>query len=113
MMSTAALCFGWFLLTERPDGLSDLFSSVGPEQLEAAAYLGLVTTALTSFLQTIGQRTVKAEDAAIIYAMDPVWAAGFSNLMLGETLGQQGYAGAGLLLLAVLFNRVQSRINSP
>ena len=30
-----------------------------------------------------GQRSIKAESAAIIYAMDPVYAAGFSFLLLG------------------------------
>lgn len=30
-----------------------------------------------------GQRSIKAESAAIIYAMDPVYAAGFSFFLLG------------------------------
>ena len=34
-----------------------------------------------------------------------VYGAGFSYLLLGETLGPQGAAGAGLVLLAVLFSR--------
>ncbi len=61
----------------------------GGTQLAAAAYLGLVTTALTNFLQTLGQRKVAAEQAAIIYAMDPVYAAGFAYVILGEQLGPQ------------------------
>jgi len=50
--------------------------------------------------QAIGQRTIKAESAAIIYAMDPVYAAGFSYVLLGERLGVQGFAGGALLLNA-------------
>ena len=40
-------------------------------------------------LQSVGQRSIKAESAAIIYAMDPVYAAGFSYLLLDERLGAQ------------------------
>ena len=41
---------------------------------------------------------MSAPDAAIIYALDPVYGAGFSYLLLGETLGPQGAAGARLVL---------------
>ena len=68
-------------------------------------YLSLVTTVFANWLQTVGQRDVSAPDAAIIYALDPVYGAGFSFLLLGETLGPQGVTGAGLVLLAVLFSR--------
>eukprot|EP00968_Pinguiococcus_pyrenoidosus_P019235 scaffold2061_cov246-Pinguiococcus_pyrenoidosus.AAC.1 len=41
-------------------------------------YLGLVATALTSVLQAFGQSKIPPEDAALIYALDPVWGAGKS-----------------------------------
>lgn len=37
-------------------------------------YLGLFTTALCNYLQTIGQKDIPAERAAVIYSMDPVYA---------------------------------------
>ena len=75
------------------------------EQAVPLLYLSLVTTVFANWLQTVGQKEVSAPDAAIIYALDPVYGAGFSFLLLGETLGPQGAAGAGLVLLAVLFSR--------
>jgi len=75
------------------------------EQAVPLLYLSLVTTVFANWLQTVGQREVSAPDAAIIYALDPVYGAGFSYLLLGETLGPQGAAGAGLVLLAVLLSR--------
>ena len=71
-------------------------------------YLALVTTAAAQWLQTLGQSRVNAQDAALIYALDPVYAAGFSWLLLGETLGPQGYAGAAVVLAAVLLSRLPS-----
>ena len=35
--------------------------------------LGVIATGLCNYLQTIGQRVVPAEKAAIIYSLDPVY----------------------------------------
>jgi drug/metabolite transporter (DMT)-like permease len=69
------------------------------------AYLGTVTTALCNWIQTIGQREVPAEKAAIIYAMDPVYGAVFARLLLGdsERLGTQGIIGGALVTSAAIF----------
>ena len=99
MVSTTALCLGWVVATDHPGSLDDMLLK-GNTQVAAALYLGLVTTALTNFLQTIGQRYVRAEKAAIIYSIDPVWGAGFAYLLLGETIAEQGLAGCALLMLA-------------
>ena len=58
-------------------------------------------------LQTLGQSRVDARDAAVIYALDPCYAAGFSYLLLGETLGAQGLAGAVIVFAAVLVSRTK------
>jgi len=63
-------------------------------------YLGGVTTALANYIQTIAQRGVTAERASIIYALDPVYGAIFSNLLLGEQLSSFGFIGAGLITFA-------------
>ena len=104
--TTAALCTAWAVggVVLSGDNFADI---AGPlrEQAVPLLYLSLVTTVFANWLQTIGQKEVSAPDAAIIYALDPVYGAGFSFLLLGETLGPQGFAGAGLVLLAVLFSR--------
>ena len=48
---------------------------------------------------------MSAPDAAIIYALDPVYGAGFAALLLGERLGPQGIAGAALVLAGVALSR--------
>ena len=67
-------------------------------------YLGLVATGICNFLQTLGQRVVAAEKAAIVYSLDPVYGAFFSNLFLGETFGAQGIAGIAFVLLGVFIS---------
>lgn len=74
-------------------------------QAPLIGYLAVVTTALTNWMQAVGQRSVPAERAAIIYAMDPVYAAGFAYLLLGETLGPAGLVGAGIITGAALWSQ--------
>eukprot|EP01031_Cornospumella_fuschlensis_P024995 gene24995-30194_t len=80
-------------------------------------YLGWVATGLCNYLQTLGQRYVPAERAAIIYSMDPVYGAIFSMLFLNEQFGIQGYVGAGLIMLGagliMLGVYISSKQSSP
>ena len=68
-------------------------------------YLGGVTTAFANYIQTRAQRYISAERASIIYAMDPVYGAFFSYLLLGETFqGITGYIGAAFIVAAAATN---------
>jgi drug/metabolite transporter (DMT)-like permease len=42
--------------------------------LLAVLYLGWIITGLGNYLQTIGQQSISAERAAVIYSMDPLYA---------------------------------------
>lgn len=75
-----------------------------PETLAGVLYLGLVTTALSNYLQTVGQKKIPAERAAVLYALDPVYGAMFAYLLLGETLGAQGIVGAVLVTMAAVWS---------
>lgn len=74
----------------------------------AVLYLGLVATGLATWLISLGQSRVSAAQAAVIYALEPVWAALFARLFLGEALGLQGALGAGLVLLAIVISQLGS-----
>ncbi|CAM9857252.1 unnamed protein product [Ectocarpus sp. 13 AM-2016] len=103
---TAGLCGAWAAWEVTTRGVD---VSVALEGVQAQApligYLAVVTTALTNWMQAVGQRSVPAERAAIIYAMDPVYAAGFAYLLLGETLGPAGLVGAGIITGAALWSQ--------
>lgn len=77
----------------------------------ALLYLGVAASAGMLFLQAVGQRHVPAEQAAVIYAMEPVFAALFGWLWLRETLGARGLVGGALVVTAVILGewRFKSR----
>jgi drug/metabolite transporter (DMT)-like permease len=68
----------------------------------ATAWIGLVTVAYTIYAQSFGQRYIPAATANLIYTTQPLYTAFFAWVLLGETLGQLGYAGGVIILLAVL-----------
>lgn len=67
----------------------------------AVAYLAAVATALIAVLQTYAQRVVPAHLAALIFVLEPVFAAAFAYLLLGERLGLLGWLGGGLVVVAM------------
>jgi len=62
-------------------------------------YLGVIATAAIISLQTWGQRHASANEAAVIYALEPACAAVAAYFWLAETMTWRGIAG-GLLLIA-------------
>jgi drug/metabolite transporter (DMT)-like permease len=66
------------------------------------AYLGIAATALTTWLQAIGQKSVSGPQASLLYTLEPVWAAMFAWIGSGEGFGRAGWAGAGLILAAAM-----------
>ncbi len=84
------------------DGTAGIADMIPAGAWGAVVYLGLVATALTTWLQACGQRRVGAAEAALIYTTEPLWAAGFAWLLLGESLGALGVAGAALIVGATL-----------
>ena len=104
---TSLWCAGELLLLPDGGGLERAHELSAALWAQAAplTYLALVTTFAAQWLQALGQSRVRAQDAAVIYALDPVYAAGFSYLLLGESLGTQGLAGAAVVLAAVLVSR--------
>lgn len=63
---------------------------------------GLLATAGSLVIQFYWQRRTTPVRAAVIYTLEPVFAAGFAYLLLGETMGGWAWAGAGLILVGML-----------
>ena len=61
---------------------------------------GLATGAFA--VQMWAQQIVPAQQVALVFASEPAYAAWLSWYFLGETLDLQGWAGSGLILLAVI-----------
>ena len=64
-------------------------------------YLALIAGALTMLLQTWAQARVEASRAAVIMAMEPVWAAAFAVAFGGESITWRMLVGGGAILTAM------------
>lgn len=65
-------------------------------------YLAIVATIFTMAGQTWGQRLVAPERAALVFTLEPVFAAVFAMLLLGETLPPAGILGSTLIMTGII-----------
>ncbi|ANE42755.1 DMT family transporter [Deinococcus puniceus] len=76
-----------------------------PQAWAPLLYLGIAATALTTLLQTVGQRHVSAAEASLIYALEPVTATAFSYALIGEKVGLRGALGGLLVVVATVLSQ--------
>ena len=69
-------------------------------------YTGLISTALTVLLQTRALSKLPATDSSVIVATEPLWAAGFASLLLGEVLEPSAQLGGLFILFGCLANTI-------
>jgi drug/metabolite transporter (DMT)-like permease len=82
------------------------FEKLQPSLLLIIAYLGVIAVSLTTWLQTIVQRVMPAFQTAVIYSLEPVFAAIFSWWWVDEGLKPQGFIGAAVILLAMIVSQI-------
>ena len=94
-----------------------VFEEVRIEGLARAAvdiaFVGLLSTALTFTLLTVALQHTPPSEAAVIVSTEVLFAAGAAYLVLGERLGAIGWAGAGLILLAILLVQLGPALGAP
>lgn len=77
--------------------------------LWSVLYLGSIGTVGTFFGQTWAQGRMTATHAAILFALEPVWAALLAAWLLGERLGARGLAGGALVLAGIVVAEMRLR----
>ena len=75
--------------------------------LAALAYLGVIASVLVVTLQAWGQQRVDAMRSAIIFGLEPVFAAATAWFLIGERLGTVGLLGAALIVAALIVSQLQ------
>lgn len=112
IIAMAVIGLVWLLITDlRGHALTTL--PVRAESVwRSLLYLGVVASAGMLFLQAVGQRRVSAEKAAVIYAMEPVFAALFGWWWLGEALGVRGFVGGVMVVGAVILGEWRFKSSS-
>jgi drug/metabolite transporter (DMT)-like permease len=105
----ALLGSAWMLFdAQGTDKLQTLGARLNAEILWGLAYLGVIATAAMLFLQARAQRHVAADKAALVYAMEPVFAAMFAWIWLSEGLTLRAALGGAIVVFAVVFSEWKS-----
>jgi drug/metabolite transporter (DMT)-like permease len=76
----------------------------------ALAYLTVFATVLTTLGQTRFQKDTTPTRAVVIFTIEPVFAAVFASLLLGEEIGLLGATGGALILLGVLVSEISDSL---
>ena len=76
-------------------------------------YLAVIASAMTMVLQTWAQAHIEPSRAAVIMAMEPVWAAAFAVALGGETINARMVMG-GLAIVSAMYvvERPKQRIEA-
>lgn len=75
-------------------------------------YLAVMAGALTMYLQTWAQARLDASSAAVIMALEPVWAAAFAVALGGEAITRRMIAGGLAIVAAIYLVEVAPRVRS-
>ena len=110
LIITAALSAVWAIIDTSLSAhmlafphISDAFST--QQNAMAVVYAGLITTALTVWLENIALAKVSAGELAVLLSTEPFWAAAFSSIILSEHMGTQAMTGGVVILAACLLNQ--------
>ena len=77
-----------------------------PSLMGAVLTCGVLASAVAIGVQTWGQARTTAVHAAVIFALEPVFAAAYSVAVGREVLGPREWAGGALILLGVLISEL-------
>jgi drug/metabolite transporter (DMT)-like permease len=97
----AALSGVGALLVERPLIVPPPTAAFG------AAYTGLLATAVVLGVQNSIQRFTTPVHTALIFSLEPVFAALFAYLVAGETLGPLGLLGGAIILVGMIVAEIR------
>jgi len=83
---------------------------VSPALLGGLAFTGLFASALALNVQSWGQARTTPVRAALIFSMEPVFAAGYAVLFAHEHLSQGEWGGGGLIVVGILVAEVGAAV---
>jgi len=83
-----------------------------PRTLAALAYLAIFATLLAFGVQTWAQRRLSSVRFALISALEPVFAALWAALLIGERLSPLELSGGALIVLGVITGEVGAALRA-
>lgn len=77
-------------------------AAVTPSAWGIIAFLALISTCLTFFLQNVSLEKLPSTTVSLLLTSEPVFTAVFSFGLLGEVLSAAGFAGAAIIVVSVV-----------
>lgn len=87
-------------------GAASTWAAVPPSVWFAAAFTGVLATAVAFVVQASAQRFTSPERTALVFAAEPLFAAGASWWLIGEHLSPWGWLGGVLIVVAMVVGAV-------
>jgi len=81
-----------------------------PSFVGVLVYLTLFATLLTTYIQTRFQKETTPTRAAIIFSVEPVFAAFLAYLVLDEVIGLAGIIGGAIIIAGLLTSQLTDRV---
>lgn len=108
-----ALCLGGTVALEMTGLMGRFHFAVTPRSLLAITVTSFFATTLAFLLWLAAQKATSASRAALIFTLEPVFAAALSRALDREALSGTQYAGGGLIVLAVLLAELRNLYQDP
>ena len=91
-------------------GFQSFTFAVTPSALISLAYLTLLATILTTYVQTRFQKDTTPTRAVIIFTIEPVLASIYAYFILSERISEFGILGGSLIIAGVLISELSDSI---
>jgi len=103
----ASLCYGWSAIdtsTLHSFPWSEWLTS--PTILFSLFWTGVITTALTIYMENKAMETLSAAEATVIFATEPLWGTAFAATVMSEQLGVNSAIGAAFIMSACFYSNL-------
>ncbi|GAX11849.1 hypothetical protein FisN_20Lh095 [Fistulifera solaris] len=89
-----------------------------PMVLVPLLWTGLITTALTIYMESVAMKTLSAAEATLLLSTEPVSGLLFAVTLMGERLGSNAMLGSGLILISCIIStfdvdKTRKTLNKP
>ncbi len=90
--------------------IEDIFIRLTSNLVLSFSYLVILATILTLYLSTKWQKETTPTRAAVIYTIEPVFAAVIAYLLLSEIIGSLGIIGGAVIIFGLLISEISDAV---
>jgi len=106
-LASSFFCFISFIGTNNLPTLSLVMRWVSePEHFASLIWTGLITTALTIYMETLALKSLSAAETTVMFATEPLFGSIFAAYVAGEQFGLGGFFGGALIICGCIFGAI-------